>query len=102
MDQPPHGESNRSAGEARRAADRGNGEATTESPFQAAMPQQMKIDGALGDGEAQTRGQLVFHLFPHVCSIEFIFHVGLFLCSGRSSDRSWCSAGIWRQQCFDS
>src|SRR5260370_36307054 len=46
-----------------------------EFSFQAAVAQEMRIDGALDDREAQARGELVFQLFPDKFSVRFFgFH----------------------------
>jgi hypothetical protein len=41
-----------------------------EFSFQAAVAQEMRIDGALDDGQAQARRELVFQLFPDKFSVS--------------------------------
>lgn len=46
-----------------------------EAAFQAAVPQEMGIDGAVKDREAQLRRELVFQLFPDKFGVRFFdFH----------------------------
>jgi len=40
------------------------------------VAQEMRIDGAVNDGEAQPRDEQVFQLFPDLCGVGFfVFHV---------------------------
>jgi len=44
-------------------------------PFQAAVPQEVRIDGAVRDGQAQPGNEMVFELFPDLCGVGFfVFH----------------------------
>jgi len=46
-----------------------------EVPFQAAVPQEMRIDCAVDERQAQARGEVVFQLFPDKFSVRFlVFH----------------------------
>jgi hypothetical protein len=39
------------------------------------MPEKMRVDGAIDHGKVELRRQQVFHLFPHLYSIDvFVFH----------------------------
>jgi hypothetical protein len=61
--------------EADTAGEPGNGKAEAEPPFEAAVAQEMRIDGALDDGEAQARDEKIFELFPDVFGVGFfVFH----------------------------
>lgn len=49
-----------------------------EFTFQAAVPEEMRVDGALDDGQAQARGEarrgeVVFQLFPDKFSVRFFW-----------------------------
>src|SRR2546428_1465933 len=37
--------------------------------FEAAVPQEMRIDGAVRDGQAQPGNEMVFELFPDLCDV---------------------------------
>ena len=50
-------------------------EAKALFPFEAAVPQEMRIDSALNDRQAQPGDDLIFQLFPDKCSVWFVFHV---------------------------
>jgi hypothetical protein len=49
----------------------GNGKAELKVSLETAVAKKMRIDGAVGDREAQTRNQKVLELFPHLCGIQF-------------------------------
>jgi hypothetical protein len=52
-----------------------NGKAELRFACEAAMPQKMGVDRALGKIEAQARGEIILELFPDECSIGFlVFH----------------------------
>jgi hypothetical protein len=68
-------EAYRGGGDASGAAERSNGEAQSELAFEAAVAEQMRIDGALENGEAETGNDQVFQLFPEAFGIGFVFHV---------------------------
>lgn len=46
------------------AGEPGHGKAEAEFAFEAAVAQEMRIDGAVGGGEAQSRDEMVLELFP--------------------------------------
>ena len=49
----------------------GHRKAEPELAFEAAMAEKMRVDGAVDHGKVQPGRQQVFHLFPHLYSIEF-------------------------------
>jgi hypothetical protein len=55
----------------------GHGEAELELAFETAVADEMRIDGAVGDGQAQPREEKVRELFPKIFDIQlFAFHGG--------------------------
>jgi hypothetical protein len=64
------------------AGEPGNGKTEAEPPFEAAVAQEMRIDGALDDREAQAQDEKVLELFPEV------FGVGFFVVHGWSSEHA--------------
>ena len=59
------------------AGEPGHGEAELELAFETAVADEMGIDGAVGDGQAQPRKEEVLELFPKLFDIEFLaFHGG--------------------------
>ncbi len=73
--QAPHRQAHGPGREAVAARKPKNRKAQPQPVFQPAMPQQMRIDGALGECEAQPRHQNIFELFPDEDSIGFAdFH----------------------------
>jgi len=72
---PADGLSHRPAGDTSTAGEPGDGKPELRFPFEAAMPQKMRIDRAVDDGEAQPRDEKVLKLFPEEFSIQFfVFH----------------------------
>lgn len=64
-----------SAGEASTTGEPGNGKPEPEPPFEATMPQEMRIDSAVDDAETQPRDEEVLELFPDVFGVGFfVFH----------------------------
>jgi hypothetical protein len=64
--------------EANAAGEPNNPKTELALAFEAAMPQEMSVDHALGKIEAQARHEIIFELFPHQSSIGFlVFHVGI-------------------------
>jgi hypothetical protein len=62
-------------GEASAAGEPTNRKAEPELAFEAAMPQEMSVDDALGEGETQPRHENIFDLFPDEDDVEFVvFH----------------------------
>jgi len=49
----------------------GHRKAEMELVFQAAVPEKMGVDGAVDHGKVQPGSEQVFHLFPHLYSVEF-------------------------------
>lgn len=59
------------------AGEPGHGEAELELAFETAVAEEMRIDGAVGDGQAQPREEKVLELFPKMFDIQFFaFHGG--------------------------
>src|SRR5208282_3659914 len=57
------------------AGEPANGKVKPGLPFEAAMPQEISVDDALGKIEAQARHEIIFELFPDELSIDFfVFH----------------------------
>src|SRR5260370_310100 len=55
----------------------GHGEAELELAFETAVAEEMRIDGAVGDGQAQAREEKVLELYPKMLDIQFFaFHGG--------------------------
>jgi hypothetical protein len=72
---PADGFSHRPAGDTSTAGEPGNGKAEPKLPFEAAMPQKMRIDSAVDDRQVKLRDDEVFQLFPDEFSIRFfVFH----------------------------
>ena len=64
-----------SDGEASTPGEPGNGKAEAELPFEAGMAQEMRIDRAVDDGEAEARDEIVFQVFPELFGVGFfVFH----------------------------
>jgi hypothetical protein len=49
----------------------GNRESELELAFETAMAEKMRIDDAVRQRKVELRREQVFHLFPHLCNIEF-------------------------------
>jgi len=63
--------------DANAAGEPGHGEAELELAFETAVADEMRIDGAVGDGQAQAREEKVLELFPKMLDIQFFaFHGG--------------------------
>jgi hypothetical protein len=59
------------------AGEPGHGEAELELAFETAMADEVRIDGAVGDGQAQAREKKVLELYPKMLEIQFFaFHGG--------------------------
>jgi len=63
-DQTAHGPTGGVGGEASTAGEPGNGEAEPGLSFETAVPQEVRIDGAVRDGQAQPGDEKVFEVFP--------------------------------------
>ncbi len=58
------------------AGEPSHGKAEPELAFEAAMPAEIRVDGAVGCGEAQLRDEMVLELFPDQFGVGFFgFHV---------------------------
>jgi len=63
--------------DANAAGEPGHGEAELELAFETAVADEMRIDGAVGDGQAQPREEEVLALYPKLFDIQFFaFHGG--------------------------
>ncbi len=63
--------------DANTAGEPGHREAELELAFETAVADEMRIDGAVGDGQAQAREEKVLELFPKILDIQFFaFHGG--------------------------
>jgi hypothetical protein len=63
--------------DANAAGEPGHGEAELELAFETAVADEMRIDGAVGDGQAQAREEKVLELYPKTLDIQFFaFHGG--------------------------
>ncbi len=63
--------------DANAAGEPGHGEAELELAFETAVADEMRIDGAVGDGQAQPREEKVLELYPKMLEIQFFaFHGG--------------------------
>ena len=59
------------------AGEPGHGEAELEPAFETAVADEMRIDGAVGDGQAKAREEEVLELYPEMLDVQFFaFHGG--------------------------
>ncbi len=72
-----HDVANGRVGEASAAGEPNNPKTELALAFEAAMPQKMGVDHALGKTEAQARHEIILELFPDEFSIGFIGFHGL-------------------------
>jgi hypothetical protein len=73
-DEPADGPAHGVVAEADTPSEPGNGEPELKLSFQAAVTEKMRIDDAVGSGQAETRRQ-VLELFPHPFGVGFFgFH----------------------------
>src|SRR5689334_11894235 len=69
----------RASADADAAGEPRNGEAELELAFETAVTHEMRIDGAVGDGQTQPREEEVLELFPEMLDVQFFaFHGGSF------------------------
>jgi hypothetical protein len=77
LNESAHGLARGRSGETNAAGEPQNGKAERELPLEAAVAQEMIIDHALDEIEAEARHEIIFDLFADEESIEvFGFHVG--------------------------
>jgi len=76
-DKAAHGLARRRARETRATSKPSNGKTETACAFEAAVAKQMRIDGAVNDGEAKTRNEKIFELLPNLEGIGFLVIHGL-------------------------
>jgi len=69
-DEPADGPAHGVATEADTASEPGNGKPELKLSFQAAVAEKMRIDDAVGDGQAETRSK-VLELFPYAFGVGF-------------------------------
>jgi hypothetical protein len=59
------------------AGEPGHGKVELEPAFETGVAEEMKVDGAVGDGQAQAREENVRELYPKALEIQFFaFHGG--------------------------
>jgi hypothetical protein len=75
-DQSAHRLAHRAGAQADSASEPGHGEVELELAFQAGVAEKMRIDGAVGDGEAESRVEQVFELFPNEGGVQFFWFHG--------------------------
>src|SRR5260370_5159433 len=68
-DQTAQGPTGGVGGEARTTGEPGNGEPEPGPSFETAVPQEVRIDGAVRDGQAQPGNEQGFELFPDLCGV---------------------------------
>jgi hypothetical protein len=74
-DQTAQGPTGRVGAEASTAGEPGNGEAEAELAFETAVAEEIRIDGAVREGQAQPGNEKVFEVFPDLCGVGFfVFH----------------------------
>jgi len=74
-DEAAHSGARRAIAKASAAGEPGHGETESELAFQASVAQEMRVDGAVGAGEAQPRDEQVFDLFVNEFGVGFFdFH----------------------------
>jgi hypothetical protein len=74
-DQPAHRPPHRRMAETSATREPGNGESDPKLSLEAAMAEEMRIDGAVDRGQAQTRHKQVLDLLAHLFSVGFfVFH----------------------------
>jgi hypothetical protein len=74
-DEASHSGARRAIAKASAAGEPSHGKAESELAFQARVAQEMRVDGAVNDRQAQPRNEHVFQLFPEEFSVGlFVFH----------------------------
>lgn len=73
--EPAHGFAHGAGADAESASEPGHGAVELELAFEARMAEEIEIDGALGEGQAQARVEKVGELHPEEFEVEFcLFH----------------------------
>jgi len=80
LDQGAHGLASGRGGEANAAGEPENGKTELELAFEASMAQEMIVDHALDEIEAEARHKIIFDLFADEESIEIFGFHGLIQC----------------------
>jgi len=70
-DEAAHSPANGVVGETRTTSEPEDGELEPKLSFEAAVADEMRVDRAVGGGQAQTRDQKVLELFPHLFGVGF-------------------------------
>lgn len=70
-DEAAHSPASGVVGEARTASEPEDRELEPKLSFEAAVAKEVRIDDAVGGGQAQTRDKEVLELFPHLCGVGF-------------------------------
>ncbi len=78
-DQAAHRLAHRAGADANAASQPRHGAVELELAFQAGVAEEMRIDGAVGDGEAEPRVEKVLELFPNEGGVQFFGFHGLIL-----------------------
>jgi hypothetical protein len=78
-DQAAHRLANRAGANANAASQPRHGAVELELAFEAGVAEEMRIDGAVGDGETQARVEKVLELFPNEGGVQFFGFHGLIL-----------------------
>jgi hypothetical protein len=74
-DEAAHGPAHRVVRETSTASEPRDREAQAKPSLESAMAEEMRINDAVGGGEAETRRKKVLELFPHACGVGlFDFH----------------------------
>ena len=75
-DEAAHGPANGVVGETRTTSEPEDGKLEPKVSLEAAVAEEMRVDRAVGGGQAETRDQEVLELFPHVFGVGFFgWHV---------------------------
>jgi hypothetical protein len=78
-DQAAHRLAHRAGANANAASQPRHGAVELEVAFQAGVAEEMRIDGAVGEGEAEPRVEKVLELFPNESGVQFFGFHGLIL-----------------------
>jgi hypothetical protein len=72
VDEPAYRRAHRAIAKASAPREPGQGKVELALPFEPAVPHEMTINGAVGDGLAQPRHEHILELFPHKFSVWFL------------------------------
>ena len=91
-DEAAHSPANGVVAETRTTSEPEDGELEPKLSFEAAVAEEMRVDHAVGGGQAQTRDQKVLELFPH------LFGVGFFGWHGSVQRKNWFLASAQNEE----